>query len=364
MKKRLLFFACLGMLFSLGAKAQNVSYTPNTTWANAAARSTLAEANGIKIDQIGTQASQPAVDGPFYVELNNSNGSLAVNSTGNDAILITATTATNIKRITLTYRANNATNVAIPYLGYGSTSEGTYTGCLVQTSGNPAGGEVTFNYDIPVNDAKYVIIVRAAIACTNTSNTNTPRIAYIGVYDQTTLPLDLLSFSARPDGLGKSVNLNWKTTNEVNTQDFVIERRTDDTEFAAVGTVLSKNVAGTHNYSFSDQKPIAGNSYYRLKQRDKDGKFTYSEIANVKIEGISLSLHPNPVLNELVVNHEYAKKPSVLKVLSLNGASLIKTNTSVGTTSTAINVASLASGSYLLVQETNGKPQSQKFIKK
>ncbi|RYG16598.1 MAG: T9SS type A sorting domain-containing protein [Chitinophagaceae bacterium] len=187
---------------------------------------------------------------------------------------------------------------------------------------------------------------------------------FSGVTSDTTLPLDLLSFSAKPDALGKTVNLNWKTANEVNTQDFVVERRTDDTEFASVGTVLSKNVSGTHSYSFSDQKAVAGNSYYRLKQRDKDGTFTYSDIANVKIEGISLSLHPNPVVSELVVNHDYVKKSSVLKVLSLDGKNVIKTNTAVGSSSTTINVAALASGTYLLVQDADGKTQSQKFIKK
>lgn len=187
---------------------------------------------------------------------------------------------------------------------------------------------------------------------------------FSGVTAATTLPLDLLSFSAKPDALGKSVNLNWKTANEVNTQDFLVERRTDDTEFTTVGTVLSKNVAGTHSYSFTDTKPVAGNSYYRLKQRDKDGKSSYSDIANVKIEGISLSLHPNPVSKDLVVSHDYVKQSALLKVIGFDGKTHIKTNSAVGSSSTTINVASLAAGTYLLVHDVNGKSQSQKFIKK
>lgn len=188
--------------------------------------------------------------------------------------------------------------------------------------------------------------------------------SFSGVTSDSTLPLDLLSFSAKPDALGKTVNLAWKTANEVNTQDFIVERRSDNTEFSAVGTVLSKNTPGTHSYSFTDLRPLSGTSYYRLKQRDKDGKYSNSEPTDVKIENIALNIFPNPVSKELVVSHEYVKQPSVFKVVGLDGKNLVKANTSVGSSSTTINVSALPSGTYVLVYEGEGKPQSQKFIKK
>jgi Secretion system C-terminal sorting domain len=187
---------------------------------------------------------------------------------------------------------------------------------------------------------------------------------FSGITSTVTLPLDLLAFSAKPDAMGKTVNISWKTANEVNTQDFVVERRSDDTEFKAIEVVQSKNITGTHNYTYIDKNPLAGTSYYRLKQRDINGEFTYSAIVDVKLKGLSLSLHPNPVGNELVVNHEYVQKTAAVKVVGLDGKSLLQTNSSIGTTSTIVNVSALPKGTYVLVYDANGKPQSQKFIKK
>jgi len=353
MKKRLLFFACFGVLFSLGTKAQELSYKipgPATATTTDVATGSSTQ-NDLKLDFETTGVVADGTSGYFYYTLNNTTRHLT----------LTSLSASNITKVSVQYRGTGGSSISGLTVSYGASAssiDGTITHTMAAGAAAPG---VLAEFTIPAGGAKFVQIKRTS---------STARIYFVaaGISDYTLpagyLPLDLLSFSAKPDAFGKSVNLNWKTANEVNTQDFVIERRTDDTEFAAVGTVLSKNVAGTHNYAFSDQKPVAGNSYYRLKQRDKDGKFTYSDIANVKIEGVSLSLHPNPVVSELVVNHEYAKKSSVLKVLSLDGKNVIKTNTAIGSSSTKINVAALSSGTYLLVQDVDGKTQSQKFIKK
>lgn len=367
MKKRVLFFACLGMLFSLGAKAQSVTYLTSTltagTPANGNAGTTLHTSGNVTISQIGVEAKADGANG-ICLEIANNNNSGAITS---ENISISSSDK-KIIAIRLTYRGNGDANGANPYIKYG-TSSANLNYCDVGTvvaNANPQ--PVLINTNV-VDDIKYFLLTRANnTACNSKTATQvTIRLFSIEVYlegDIVPLPLDLLSFSAKPDALGKSVNLNWKTANEVNTQDFLVERRTDDTEFATVGTMLSKNVAGTHNYSFTDVRPVAGNSYYRLKQRDKDGKSSYSDIANVKIDGIALSLYPNPVSKELVVSHDYVKQSASLKVVGLDGKTHIKTNSAAGSSSTTINVASLASGTYLLVHDVNGKAQSQKFIKK
>lgn len=188
--------------------------------------------------------------------------------------------------------------------------------------------------------------------------------SFSGVTADSTLPLEFLSFSAKPDAMGKSVNLTWKTSNEVNTQDFVIERRGDNSTFTDIGSIASKNVGGINQYTFTDSKPLAGVSYYRIRQRDKDGKFSHSEATDVKLEGLGLSIFPNPVSKELVVNHDYVKKPGLLKIIALDGKNLIKTNTAIGSSFTNINVSTLPAGTYVLIYEGDGQPQSQKFIKK
>lgn len=353
MKKTLPFFACLCMLFSFTSKAQELAYKvpgPATATTTEVVTGTNTQ-NNIKLDYETTGVVADGTSGFFYYTLNNSTRNIA----------LTSLSAGNITKISVQYRGTGNSSVSGITVTYGPNSS-TIDGTLVHTmsAGATAPG-ILAEFTIPNGGAKFVQIKRTS---------STARLYFVaaGFADYTLstdyLPLDLLSFSAKPDALGKSVNLNWKTTNEVNTQDFVVERKADDTDFSPVTTVLSKNVAGIHDYSFTDKNPLTGNSYYRLKQRDKDGKHTYSDVAHVKIEGISLSLRPNPVSNELIVNHDNAKNTGVLKIVGLDGRSLIKANASAGTASTTINVAALASGTYLLVYEANGQSQSHKFIKK
>ncbi len=356
MKKTLPFFACLCMLLSLTSKAQEFTHKVVAGGApTATGASSLGTQNNLTVDvNVGAVAT---ADGAYaHFTLNSTARFIKISSTTND-----------IKKISIHYRGTGSANAAGLRLKYYNNSSlttqiGTATDDLTFGSGEtyPAPGKLV-EFTVP-DGVRYIEITY------NTANTS--RIYYLAAgYSAYTLPvgflpLELLSFSAKPDALGKTVNLNWKTTNEVNTQDFVVERKADDTDFSPVTTVLSKNVAGTHDYSFTDKSPLAGNSYYRLKQRDKDGKHSYSEIVHVKIEGISLSLRPNPASHELIVNHDNAKNAAVLKVISLDGRSLIKANANSGTASTTINVAALAAGTYLLVYEANGQSQSQKFIKK
>lgn len=367
MKKTLLFITCICVLFVQTLSAQNAVYVPSALVANEAARSTLVNSGGIMIEQIGTQTTQPNADGPFYMELNNTNTNLVVNSTANDAILISSTSEKRIKRITLTFRGNNASNIAKPYVGYGD-AEGTYTNCIVSPNGNPAGGEITVNYDFtPLS--KYAIIVRAAatkLCGTEAPIANTIRISSIAVYDEdATLPLDFLSFTAKSDALGKSANLNWQTTNEVNTKEFIVEKRTATTEFTAIGTKASNNVAGVHNYSFTDNNTFPGVAYYRLKQVDNDGVFKYSQVVSADIKSnLSFNIYPNPTIDKLNVVHESALASSTIKVLNLNGKTLIENAVNTGATTTDINVSGLSSGSYILLYEGVNQQNALKFIKK
>lgn len=100
------------------------------------------------------------------------------------------------------------------------------------------------------------------------------------------LPVNLSQFTAANDGA--LVRLQWKTEQEQNSREFIIERSGDGNVFNALGTIAA---AGTSNnaryYSFNDNDPQKGNNYYRLKQVDNDGRFNYSAIRS-----IHFSTHP------------------------------------------------------------------------
>jgi hypothetical protein len=114
------------------------------------------------------------------------------------------------------------------------------------------------------------------------------------------LPIDLLSFSAKP--VGQTVQLDWSTAIESNNEYFTIQRSADGINFSDVGKVKgsgSSNLARGYNYS--DLDALVGRSYYRLKQTDTDGNSKISELRKVEIESSTeekFSVYPNPTKNK------------------------------------------------------------------
>jgi hypothetical protein len=91
------------------------------------------------------------------------------------------------------------------------------------------------------------------------------------------LPIILTQFTAtRQDN---EALLQWETSQEENSASFVIERSSDGKSFSAIGTVAAAGNSSTpRDYTFSDLTPEKNNDFYRLRQTDLDGKFTYSPV--------------------------------------------------------------------------------------
>lgn len=106
------------------------------------------------------------------------------------------------------------------------------------------------------------------------------------------LPLELIAFEARESG--NKVTLNWITAQEVNCFNFEIQRSADARTFTTIGTYKAKGGL-MNNYQYLDEVQLTGTSYYRLKQNDLDGNFTYTPIRLVLREGkIKATAYPNP----------------------------------------------------------------------
>ncbi|MCW8823012.1 MAG: M28 family peptidase, partial [Ignavibacteriaceae bacterium] len=100
------------------------------------------------------------------------------------------------------------------------------------------------------------------------------------------VPVELLAFTASVNN--SAVQLLWSTATELNNKGFEIERSVDDDDnFVTVGFVDGKgNSTEINYYSYSDQPDLNGfrQLYYRLKQVDFDGTFSYSNVVNVNYD--------------------------------------------------------------------------------
>ncbi len=120
-------------------------------------------------------------------------------------------------------------------------------------------------------------------------------------YEMSALPISLLYFSAKanPD---RTVNLNWSTTSEYNSDYFTIERSKDGVHFDGLRKIPSAGNSNTRkDYTTIDDHPYEGSSYYRLKQTDKDDKSTLSKIERVYFGDTQFfaTVAPNPARDEV-----------------------------------------------------------------
>ncbi len=136
------------------------------------------------------------------------------------------------------------------------------------------------------------------------------------------LPVSWNEFAAQK--INNKVELNWQTASEKNTSHFVIERSIDAQNFSEIGLVKSaENSTQLSNYIFEDVNPqLASTNYYRLKQMDIDGRFTYSNIVSVLFDVInsSVQVFPNPTSNELNIDLGEIQQNITVKVLDNFGA--------------------------------------------
>lgn len=97
------------------------------------------------------------------------------------------------------------------------------------------------------------------------------------------MPIELESFEAVILE-NTDVQLNWITLSELNNDYFNIERSNDGTNWKSIAKLDAAGDSQERKYySFLDKTPNSEINYYRLKQTDFDGAFTYSNIESVRI---------------------------------------------------------------------------------
>lgn len=112
----------------------------------------------------------------------------------------------------------------------------------------------------------------------------------------TVLGLEWVQFEGQ--AVSDGIQLDWITTAEVNNAGFSVERSADGLAFVPVGDLapVAADPTGQHRYSFTDASPGAGVQYYRIRQQDFDGHFSYSPVIQVKAAATLAppGLFPNP----------------------------------------------------------------------
>ena len=163
------------------------------------------------------------------------------------------------------------------------------------------------------------------------------------------LPVSLLSFDATSNS--DQIQLTWATATEVNNAGFQIERSVEGTQWSPVAFIpgIGHSVS-VHQYEYLDQPGSAGLYYYRLKQVDIDGQYSYSSIRQVRLlpTGEAWLVRNTLVHDHLTLNLGSGHQGMSLRLYNLSGQQIMSWTLPAGVTETDLNLAGLDAGLYVL----------------
>ncbi|MFH1196690.1 MAG: T9SS type A sorting domain-containing protein [bacterium] len=193
-------------------------------------------------------------------------------------------------------------------------------------------------------------------------------------------PVELTSFSAT--SINDGVKLEWETATELNNRGFEIQKEVGSNEYGVssnwqkIGFVEGNGtISSTSSYSFIDKSVSPGSYYYRLKQIDYDGTFSYSDEVEVTCN-LALSTfellqnYPNPFNPSTVISYQLSVNSHVsLKIFDVLGreiSTLVDEQKEAGKYSMNFNAVTdgvgLAGGVYFYVLTTSEGSISRKMI--
>jgi Secretion system C-terminal sorting domain len=187
------------------------------------------------------------------------------------------------------------------------------------------------------------------------------------------LPVKYYAFTAASND--QSVLLNWITDSEINNSHYEVERSFDGNKFSTIGTVAAiKNNSNKKEYDLKDESSSLKENtmaYYRLKQIDVDGKFTYSNILSVRLKinaDVKMQVSPNPFVETITTRFMATEKGKAeIRIMNVKGQVVSNKTINIikGYNSIQIDgLSTLPSGVFITNLVVNGKSMaSQQIIK-
>ncbi|CAN5754811.1 hypothetical protein BH11BAC4_BH11BAC4_13990 [soil metagenome] len=164
--------------------------------------------------------------------------------------------------------------------------------------------------------------------------------------------------------------LNWVTEQEINSSHFEIERSDDAVKFETRGSVNSAgNSSSRKLYTYTDVLNTSSKIvYYRLKMVDVDGKYSYSKIIAIKLNGSAsadnFSVYPNPFITDIKVRMSSQEDVmGTFRIISFDGKELLNRKIAVQKGENIVVIkdfGTLPRGNYILEVTT----PTDKFINK
>ncbi len=175
-----------------------------------------------------------------------------------------------------------------------------FTSNMIPQTANPTWVKIGGAFYLPtsITTVRYIIYNDAEGGCGND-------LAIDDITFASCTPLGILPVTGfQVDAYSKNgtASVNWSTQSEQNSDRYEVERSRDGINWNTIATVKAAGTSNTkQTYHFDDMNAIDGTNYYRIKQIDLDGRYTYSSIVTVKISKatVKVTTYPNPFVSAI-----------------------------------------------------------------
>ena len=219
--------------------------------------------------------------------------------------------------------------------------------------GNNASG--TFFFDVSAFSATATSVSLAVTMDVNgaSDEVELDNVVVMGI-PSVQLPVTLTAFNAKPTTSGAM--LEWTTASEENNDYFSVEMSRDAATFNESAQVKGNGTTESlQTYTFEYSNLTAGTYYFRLRQVDYDGQFSFSDVASLIVTGErDFVMVSNVVLQSVELD---VSTPRPVRVLNMAGAVVAEFASTAGRNN--LDVSSLPQGMYILSDGINAK----RFVK-
>lgn len=191
----------------------------------------------------------------------------------------------------------------------------------------------------------------------------------VEIGNNVSFPVEFGSFDGSWEN--KDAHLTWTTLSELNNSHFSIEHSSDGIAFDEIGTIQGMGTTMLRqSYTFVDANVQTAVNFYRIKQVDFNGTYSYSNMIRLTTDsfGPTAELLGNPVreMARLKLNH-IPREGLMIQLQSLTGQTILlnQISASEGEVVHNIPVQQLTNGMYFLtIRKRGGKLiQTHKLMK-
>jgi hypothetical protein len=203
-------------------------------------------------------------------------------------------------------------------------------GINTTTSGTPAAGSVT----------------------TTSPYTTFSPFSFASPLGNNALPVELVYFHGKL--LSQGVVLEWQTASELNNDFFEIEVSTDGENYTTLANIEGQGSStSVTNYDYVDRYPSTGLNYYRLRQVDFNGDFTFSNIISVMNDApakLFFSAYPQPASSHLTLQLMAIDDTSIMNLViyNMNGKVIRSISIDPKTKQLPVDISAFTNGLYLV----------------